>query len=384
MSLDPFKRSLTSIRGDGFSTQLLVLGLAIVIFGGWLAWFLFAEIPVYEITATGRIEVVDSAHHIEAPATGKVTSVKVALGATIEAGAVLIELDATAEKLDAAEQRALLDSFDSQRTTLLREIAAAESTLAEATRALPVAIEEAKARQAATQLAARNSRANADSTARMARAGVVARNDARDALAKARESTATAAAAGHEVQRIELELKGKLGEQQVRIETLKRSLAAITGQLETGKVKLRRLENEVERRTLRAPVRGTIGEVAHLPIGAQVKQGDRLATIVPDGALRMVGDFTPRVLGRIQPGQSAVLRAQAFPSTQYGSIRATVQHVASEVRDGVLRVELELVPDPDSAIPRQHGLPGVIEVEVERVSPATLVGRALGRGVESR
>ena len=49
--------------------------------------------------------------------------------------------------------------------------------------------------------------------------------------------------------------------------------------------------------------------------------------------------------------------------------------VANEPRDGLLRVELKLLPDLRSPIPRQHGLAGTAEITVDRVSPATLVLR---------
>jgi hypothetical protein len=55
-----------------------------------------------------------------------------------------------------------------------------------------------------------------------------------------------------------------------------------------------------------------------------------------------------------------------------------VRRVASEVRNGRVRVELGVDPDGAAPIPRQHGLPGTVEVQVERVAPATLVLRAAG------
>ena len=96
--------------------------------------------------------------------------------------------------------------------------------------------------------------------------------------------------------------------------------------------------------------------------------------------MRAVAEYTPSAaLGRVRPGQPARLRLEGFPWAQYGSLRATVAVVASEPRDGRVRVELELQPDPGSAIPLRHGLPGTAEIEVERVSPATLVLRAAGK-----
>jgi hypothetical protein len=94
----------------------------------------------------------------------------------------------------------------------------------------------------------------------------------------------------------------------------------------------------------------------------------------------VVAEFPPSsALGRIRPSQAARLRLVGFPWTEYGSIAAVVNAVASEVRAGTVRVELAIQPDEASAVPFQHGLPGTVEIEVERVAPATLVLRAGGR-----
>ena len=381
MALSRFARSAASIGRDGFRIEALIGALAVAVVGTWLAWFLLAEIPVYEVTAAGRIEVVHSAHHIDAPASGRVVAAAAALGRRVEAGEVLFELDADAERLDADEQRALISSVEAQRDALQREIDAAEAALAAAVGSLEVAVEEARARQQASRAVASRSRQQASEAGALARRGLISRAERRDAAARARESSAAARAQTLAAERARLEREAELDEHRLQLEELRRARAALDGQLETGRVKLRRLEREIERRTLRAPVSGVVGEAANLPIGSLVAEGDRLATVVPDGELRVVGAFTPRVLGRIRRGQIALFRPEAFPSTQYGAVRARVEHVSSEVRDGAIRVELALLADAGSAIPQQHGLPGVIEVEVERVSPAALVWRALGRGL---
>ena len=58
---------------------------------------------------------------------------------------------------------------------------------------------------------------------------------------------------------------------------------------------------------------------------------------------------------------------------------ATVAKVASEPRSGQVRVELAIHPDSSSPIPLQHGLPGTVEVEVDRLSPAALILRIGGK-----
>ena len=384
MSVHPFRRSIASVGRDGFRAELLVAVLAVAVLGGWLLWFLLAEIPLHEMSPVARIEVAGAAHHVEAPASGKVVAMAAALGRRVKAGDVLVELDATGEELAAAEQRALIESMSAERAALLRQIAAAEAAMIDATSSMPVAVGEAEARQRASQTVAARSRQQAGEAAALATRGLISRADRRDAAARARESAATATAQALEARRIALDARSRLGAQLLQLEELRRSLAAMEGEIETGRVKLSRLENDVERRTLVAPVDGTIGEAATLPIGTQVAEGDRLVTVVPDGELVIAGEFSPRVLGRIRPGQPALFRPQAFPSTQYGALRARVERVASEVRDGTIRVELALLPDPGSAIPLQHGLPGTLEIEVERVSPAELVWRALGRGVDGQ
>jgi hypothetical protein len=56
-----------------------------------------------------------------------------------------------------------------------------------------------------------------------------------------------------------------------------------------------------------------------------------------------------------------------------------VARVASEARNGRIRVELHTRPAPGSRLPLQHGIPGRVEVEVERVTPAVLVLRTVGK-----
>jgi membrane fusion protein (multidrug efflux system) len=74
------------------------------------------------------------------------------------------------------------------------------------------------------------------------------------------------------------------------------------------------------------------------------------------------------------------LRLDGFPWTQFGSLAATVTRVASEARDGQVRVELHLAsPGGRPDIPMQHGLPGTVEIHVEEITPLVLIVRAAGR-----
>ena len=56
-----------------------------------------------------------------------------------------------------------------------------------------------------------------------------------------------------------------------------------------------------------------------------------------------------------------------------------MHRVAGETRNGFVEVEFELNTDVNPGVVFQHGLPGTVEVEVERISPATMLLRAVGR-----
>jgi membrane fusion protein (multidrug efflux system) len=70
-----------------------------------------------------------------------------------------------------------------------------------------------------------------------------------------------------------------------------------------------------------------------------------------------------------------------FPWAQFGVLHATVSRVAGEIHDGKVHVELALNPTSGSRIPLQHGLPGTVEVSVERVSPAEMLLRSAGQAI---
>jgi membrane fusion protein (multidrug efflux system) len=107
---------------------------------------------------------------------------------------------------------------------------------------------------------------------------------------------------------------------------------------------------------------------------------DKVSIPWPRGEIKAIAEILPAsALGRIEPGQRARVVLDSFPAAQYGELPATVSRLASEPRDGRIRVELSLQPDGRSRLPLQHGLPGTVEVEVERVSPAVLVLRTVGK-----
>jgi membrane fusion protein (multidrug efflux system) len=209
--------------------------------------------------------------------------------------------------------------------------------------------------------------------------GLGARREYALAESEERRAAANVESLQQTAARLEQEQRTRESDRDAQIRRLETEIRRLEGEKTTHSAAIDRLSYDVEKRLVRAPVDGKLGEVATLRTGAVVQEGDKLGAIVPSGKLLIVAEFEPAAaLGRIHPGQTARLRLKGFPWTQYGSIAARVVTVADEIRDGKVRVECELAPGVFSTIPTQHGLPGAVEVEVERISPARLALRSAG------
>lgn len=384
-----FSQSLRALALDRPRRSLTTLVVVLALLGAWVWWLVAAEVIVYETTETARIEVDRAAHPIDAPVAGRIARTSLELGREVEEGQVLVVLDAELEQRQLAEERARPATLGPQIEALARQIAAEEQVSRDARRAGDAAIDEGRARRVEADHAAALALEEAKRAAQQLDGGAITEIQLLRARAEADQRGAALSARGFDVDRLGGEQQTRQGEGRGRVEALVRQVAELSGQRATGEARVRVLEETVARRSIPAPVRGRIGEVAPLSVGAWVREGEKLGAVIPPGRLRAVADFAPAAaLGRVAPGQPAHLRLDGFPWAQYGTVSATVARVAAEARDGRVRVELDVTPDPGSRLPLQHGLPGSVEIEVERTTPARLVlraaGKALGRAAPAR
>ena len=169
-------------------------------------------------------------------------------------------------------------------------------------------------------------------------------------------------------------------ERDVRLERLRSEIATLEANQSAARAGVRRLGYEIERRRVRAPADGRIGECAILRPGAVLQQGEKLASIMPEGRLLVVAQFPAQAaFGRVRPGQPATLRLDGFPWAEFGSVAAKVARVAGEVRDGTVRVELAIADSAGFHGKLEHGMPGTVEVAVDRLTPLALALRTAGQ-----
>jgi membrane fusion protein (multidrug efflux system) len=309
------------------------------------------------------------------------------VGRDVQAGEILVELDAAAFRLQHDEARQQSTALTAQRQARHQELVAEEAAQQAERQTARTALAEARARQREAEVAWQAATEQTAIFDRLQARGLAPQLDLLRIRAEAASKRAAVDTLRLAVSRLEREQRTRDSDRTARLTQFHRELVRLDGDLRTAEATLARLDYSIEQTRMRAPIAGRLGAVADIQPGAVIRQGDTLGVVVPVGALRVVAHFLPAVaLGRVQPGQPARLRLEGFPWAQYGSLAATVSRVANEARDGVIRVELRLEPEVLTTIPLQHGLPGTVEVEVERVSPATLVLRGVGHrlGVSPR
>lgn len=375
-----FARTYLALNQDRPYGLLAAVLCAITLGGAVSAWSALVEVPVYEVTNSARLEVDRAAHLVQSPLTAKVTRVNLAPGNEVQAGDILLELDHSSEKLQAEEQLSRIAAIGPELNALRAQAAAEELALQQERASAGVAGEEAQVRANRAEVPAAYSAEEEERLRKLRAQGLIAEREYLRGRAEAQQAKLAAETDRITIRRLEQEQQTRERDRAARLRGLNAEIVRLEGQILSGRAVAARLNNEIERRILRAPVSGRLAEAAVLRPGSVLEEGQTIASIVPSGALIAVAMFPPpAAFGRLRKGQAAQLRLQAYPWTQYGALRAHVRNVASEVREGNVRVELAVHSNSNSRIPLQHGLPGAIEVEVERVTPLALVLRNAGR-----
>jgi multidrug resistance efflux pump len=375
-----FSRTTRSLAHDSSRYALLTWLFAALMLAGWLSWFFGGKVNVYEVSKRARLEVQQSAHPVAALVPSKIASNALVLGQEVKAGDVLVELDASSERLRLREEESRLHAIGPRIESLKTQIASLEQAKLEDRQSTLAAAQAARFRAREAGEAADFAKENERRLREESSIGGVAQIEALRARSETQKLAATRDALSSETRRLEMDMQTHAHLQQAQIEDLKRSIVSLEGEQATGDATIARLNQDIEKHVIRAPVAGTIGDVLPVRAGAYVAEGQLLATVVPRGGLIVVADFDPAaVLGRIHPGQAGRLRLDGFPWAQFGSIEAKVTRVATEIRDNLVRVEFMPVAATVPNIVMQHGLPGSIEVSIEQSSPALLVLRAAGQ-----
>jgi membrane fusion protein (multidrug efflux system) len=239
---------------------------------------------------------------------------------------------------------------------------------------------EAESRLGEAQMRASFAKRESEQAQSLADAGTLARFELERSVSKAHQEVAAAESAGASVRRIIEQQRRIEREGTGKVQYLQKEAAALAGDQQAIKALIQQLEHQIELLRVCAPVDGIVAEIEPVNPGIVVQSGQRIATILPSGTLKVVAQFPPAaVVGRVKSGQTARLLVDQFPWTQYGAVPLVVTTVGTDAPDGYVRVEFLVDSESHSRIPLQHGLRGTTEVLVERTSPLRVLLRILGR-----
>jgi membrane fusion protein len=130
------------------------------------------------------------------------------------------------------------------------------------------------------------------------------------------------AAAGHELSQLRL----RTAELDAESRRITLQSAATLAELERGAAEAQ-TQGEI---LLAAPVAGRVSALNVLP-GRSVAAAEELATMVQSDALEVILLVPSTAVGSLRPGQTVVLRYDAFPYQRYGVGRGTVTDIAATV-----------------------------------------------------
>jgi len=357
-----------------------------------LAWSIFGQIDIVAV-APGKIIVSERTKIIQPLEVSVVKRVLVRDGDHVEAGQPLVELDPTTANADKTSIDEQLKSVQSEvlRTRALQQAlnATTASRAPELGKNIPGNWSEAEINAAKAQLSdewsditAKLAKAAAEISRRQAEIAtvreMVAKLETTVPIARQREADFHQLAnqgfmsshANQDRTRERIELERDLATQRARLAeanaTLRESENTRSAYIAETKHSLRTREAAAELKrqqgtqdlakagqrerltTLKAPVAGTVQQLATHTEGGVVTEAQPLMVIVPDGA-QVTAEVTldNKDIGFVSPTQEAAIKLETFPYTRYGTVSATVKTVTAdavndEKRGAIFPVTLSL------------------------------------------
>jgi hemolysin D len=357
-----------------------------------LAWSYFGWIDIYAV-APGKIQPSGRSKVVQPLEAGKVVAIHVDNGSRVRAGDVLLDLDPTESAAEREAQAGDFEAASAEASRRRAEIAAARTEalqpapvefaaqVAEPTRrreegvlvadladlrsmiaSLKAQLAEkiaTKSRLVAT-IAAREklielTKERVGMREKLQTTGAGSRAQTIDALEQyENQITSDTGDRGQliEIDAAMLSLNRKIDQAVSQfIADQSQKLAEIERKRDHSEQELVKAQSKANLTTLKAPIDGTIQQLAVTTVGQVVESGQALLTVVPlDAPLEIEATIANRDVGFVEVGQPAVVKVDAFPFTRYGTIEGSVAKVSRDAVDE--RDATDLSDSANAARPR--------------------------------
>jgi len=323
----------------------------------------------YRYWTVGRFMVSTDDAYLQADITaiaprvqGYVKSIAVSENQAVKAGDLLLTL----EDSDYRNALATAQTQVATQEATIRRITA-QVTAAEA------AVDQARAQKAAAEAALTNAKSHLERVRALTKSSVAAQAQLDDASMA--HDQAIAAVTGADAQ---------IEAARANVAVLQAQLAEAKSQLATLRVAVEQARRDLDRTVLRAPVAGTVGNLA-VRVGDLVSPGQKLAAVVPVNGIYVEANYKETQLGGIAPGASAQVTIDTLPGRTFegrvasiapatgaqfsllppenatGNFTKVVQRVPVRIslppeayQTGALRAGLSAVVDVDSRTSPRH------------------------------
>ncbi len=374
-----FAVSVLRLSQDRNAPTAWILALAVFLFVAWCCWATLSKVTLDEVSSEARVELDGATYPISSPLLGRVVRAALRVGQQVHRGDVLVELDSTPQALEITQGQVQAQGLEAQVGALRHQIAAERAAGSKEQVSAGLSEHEARDRIEQARQAAQLATEDLARVRTLAAQHLIPARDLDKAESDERRLRAALSELTVAASRVPEEQAARSRERDARIARLEGEIATLEAQGENLAAETTRLGYEIQRHRIQAAIDGSIGEAATLHEGAVISEGERVGSIIPKGSLIIVAQYPAQAaFGRISPGQLATLRLDGFPWAEFGTVPAKVTRVAEEIRDGKVRVELALVGSASFRGVLEHGMPGRLEIAVERVSPWQLLLRTAG------
>ena len=373
-ALEILETPLSPVR----SSMMLTIGAFVV---AALVWSYLGRVDIIA-SAQGKIQPIGRTKTVQPLDTGKVLKVAVENGTAVKAGDLLVELDPSEAKADEATLHSDIVSrgAEVERRTLALDAAVRRASAPPASIAWPadtppdVAAREARVltgdlAQLSSAVASLDAQRNQKFAEGERLKATIAAQQVLVATLKQRvdmrtelfsrnaESKASVIDSQEVYQTQQTNLasqRGQFGEAQAGLLLAQRDiektyaafiadnaqkLADAERMIEDDRQKLVKAQVKTSHMRLVSPIEGIVQGLTVTTVGQVVSSGEQIMQVVPAGSALEIECYLPNGdSGFVKPGQSAIVKIESFPFTDYGTIDA---HVVRVARDAIPQVEAE-------------------------------------------
>src|SRR5882757_6935872 len=276
-----FSRTARALANDGFRGSFVALTLAVVLLAAWLVWFLVAPIPRYEVTSTARLEVDQQIRPVQSPVLARVVTTNLQLGREVHAGDLLVELDSATERFQVQEETAHMTALTSEIASLQEQVKGTNQARGQEAKTSSIAQDQAAAKFQEAETLARLASEEAKRLEQLHKQDLIPRREYEQGQLEADSRRQAAGSLRLEASRLQQGQGTRERDRLVQTENLAGEIRKLEGEQATARASIDRLNYEVERRMIRAPISGKLAEVAELRPGGVVDETERLCAILP-------------------------------------------------------------------------------------------------------